>query len=54
MEEIPTMVLDPMPSSLLEHGDYVVLNRPYAVSAAQPLPPEQKTKCVLFGGWIMD
>lgn len=33
MAEIPTVVLDPMPASLLEHGSYVVLNRPYAVSA---------------------
>ncbi|GAX76986.1 hypothetical protein CEUSTIGMA_g4433.t1 [Chlamydomonas eustigma] len=30
MEEIPTVVVDPMPPSLLKHDDYVVLNRPYA------------------------
>ena len=31
MDQIPTVVVDPMPASLLKHDDYVVLNRPYAV-----------------------
>ncbi len=31
MQEIPTVVVSNMPPQLLEHGDYVVLNRPYAV-----------------------
>ncbi len=31
MDQIPTGVVDPMPSTLLAHGDYPVLNRPYAV-----------------------
>eukprot|EP00955_Chlamydomonas_euryale_P002484 27066-Chlamydomonas_euryale.AAC.1 len=31
MHEIPTVVVDPMPSSMLKHDDYVVLNRPYAL-----------------------
>ena len=31
MDEIPTVVVEPMPSTMLKHDDYVVLNRPYAV-----------------------
>lgn len=38
MEEIPTVVVDPMPASLLAHDDYVVLNRPYAVSGQALVP----------------
>lgn len=34
MEEIPTVVVQPMPASVVPHADYVVLNRPYAVSVA--------------------
>lgn len=30
MEEIPTMVVDPLPKSMVENNWYVVLNRPYA------------------------
>ena len=30
MDEIPTMVVDPLPSDTVEHSWYVVLNRPYA------------------------
>lgn len=30
MDEIPTMVVDPLPNDAVEHGWYVVLNRPYA------------------------
>uniref|UniRef100_A0A7R9V813 Hydroxyproline O-arabinosyltransferase-like domain-containing protein n=1 Tax=Chlamydomonas euryale TaxID=1486919 RepID=A0A7R9V813_9CHLO len=30
MDEIPTMVVDPLPSDAVEHSWYVVLNRPYA------------------------
>ena len=30
MDEIPTMVVDPLPADMVEHSWYVVLNRPYA------------------------
>mmetsp|Transcript_36561 Transcript_36561/g.92332 ORF Transcript_36561/g.92332 Transcript_36561/m.92332 type:complete len:560 (-) Transcript_36561:275-1954(-) len=30
MDEIPTMVVDPLPQDMVEHSWYVVLNRPYA------------------------
>jgi len=30
MDEIPTMVVDPLPQEMVEHSWYVVLNRPYA------------------------
>jgi len=40
MKEIPTVVVDPMPESFYPHMDYVVLNRPYAVSqTGGPTPP---------------
>ena len=34
MQEVPTVVVDPMPESYFPHRDYVVLNRPYAVNGA--------------------
>ncbi|MEW5304340.1 MAG: hypothetical protein WDW36_006957 [Sanguina aurantia] len=30
MDEMPTVVVDPLPSSMVEHSWYIVLNRPYA------------------------
>eukprot|EP00198_Chlamydomonas_reinhardtii_P000268 XP_001689603.1 predicted protein [Chlamydomonas reinhardtii] len=30
MDELPTVVVDPLPQSMVEHSWYVVLNRPYA------------------------
>ena len=30
MDEIPTMVVDPLPAETVEHSWYIVLNRPYA------------------------
>ena len=30
MDELPTVVVDPLPHSMVEHSWYIVLNRPYA------------------------
>ena len=30
VDEIPTMVVDPLPSDMVQHDWYIVLNRPYA------------------------
>lgn len=30
MDELPTVVVDPLPTSMVEHSWYIVLNRPYA------------------------
>ena len=45
MDEIPTVVVEPMPSTMIKHDDYVVLNRPYAVGV-----PLWRGKCLKCGG----